>query len=391
MKNRIALFSVGFRPFFLATSVFAILAMTAWVAVFLFSMQLSAFKYYPMMIWHAHEMVFAYSMAVVAGFLLTAIKNWTGIQTVNGTKLMFLVGIWIIGRITPFVIDTPWIIALLDIAFLPLLAYFIAIPLIKAGNKRNYFMIVLILIFAILNILVHLELLGLKNIGVLNNFANHAIKTAFYLLIALIIIMAGRVFPMFSQNGVANKYQAQKHPLIEKLIMPSYLLFMLSIIYIRIPLLIFLSSIFAAIIHAVRLRGWYNKQIWQVPLVWALHVGYLFLIIGFIMSAVSAYDASFYFIALHAFSVGTLSMITLAMMARVGLGHTGRNIGFPPKLISKAFLFMLSATIIRTIVPIFVHGIYQWTIIISGILWIVAFLLYVISYAKFLTLVRADA
>ena len=167
-----ALFSLGFRPFFLGASIFACLATFAWVAVFLFSIQLSAFSYYPMTIWHAHEMIFGYSMAVLAGFLLTAIMNWTGLQTVNGTKLMALVSVWVLGRLIPFVTDIAWLIAFIDSLFLPLLAYFVALPLMKVGNKRNYFMIGLISIFAILNLLVHAELLGF-----ITNVSNEALKT----------------------------------------------------------------------------------------------------------------------------------------------------------------------------------------------------------------------
>ncbi|MBL4661486.1 MAG: NnrS family protein [Alcanivoracaceae bacterium] len=385
MKNKAALFSLGFRPFFLVATVFAFFAMFAWVAVYLFSIQLSSFSYFPMIIWHAHEMVFAYSMAVVAGFLLTAIKNWTGKQTVNGFGLMLLVTIWIVGRVAPFMTNIPWLIAVLEMLFLPVLAIFIAIPLVRVRNKRNYLMIALVLIMAALNLLVHLDMLG-----VLVNMANLAIKTAFYLIIALIIIMAGRVFPMFSQNGVANKYQVRKYSFIEKLVLPSYLFFMLSIVFMGVPELILLSSLIAAVIHAVRLKGWYNHQIWQVPLVWILHVGYLFLIIGFIMSAISVYKPSLYFMALHSFSIGTLGVVTIAMMARVSIGHTGRNLMFPPKIIKPIFLLMIAAVITRSIMPLFVSGIYKWTIIASGLMWSLAFLLFALSYVSIWIKPRID-
>lgn len=385
MKANNALFSLGFRPFFLVASIFALLAMVAWVCVFLFSVQLSAFGYYPMTIWHAHEMIFGYSMAVVAGFLLTAIKNWTGVQTVNGTKLLVLVSLWIMGRIVPFVTDMGWIIALADLMFLPALAYFIALPLIQVGNKRNYFMIGLITIFGILNMLVHAELLG-----IITYVSNYALKTSLYLIIALIIVMAGRVFPMFSQNGVPVKYQVQRYPLIEKLLMPSYFLFMLSVVFVKVPLIVLITSLLVAVVHSIRLKGWYNQQIWQVPLVWVLHVGYMFLIVGFVMSAVSAYKPSLYFLAMHAFSVGVLGIITVGMMARVSLGHTGRDLRFPPKTVKFIFIFMALAAIVRVIVPILLPDYYQWTIIISGLFCSLAFLLFVISYTGFFIKPRAD-
>lgn len=354
--------------------------------MFLFNLQLSAFDYYPMIIWHAHEMIFAYSMAVIAGFLLTAIKNWTGIQTVNGVKLMLLVGLWLLGRVIPFIIDNGYIIAVIDVLFLPVLAIFVALPLLQVSNKRNYFIILLIGIFTVLNSLLHLELLGF-----ISGFSTIVLKTALYLIIALVIVMAGRVFPMFSQNGVMQRYQVKKYVLIEKLAIPSYLLFMLAIVFMDNKHVILVTSILAAVIHAVRLKGWYNHQIWQVPLVWVLHLGYLFLIVGFIMTALSAYQPSYYFLALHAFSIGVIGIVTIGMMARVSIGHTGRNLRFPPKTIKYSFILILMATLTRVLLPLIVPSIYQWTIIISGLLWSLAFLLFVFSYARILTSPRGDA
>jgi len=386
MKTNNALFSLGFRPFFLVASIFAFLSILIWVIVLFFSVNISAFNYYPATIWHAHEMIFGYLMAVISGFLLTAIKNWTGIQTINGTKLLLLVSLWIVGRIAPFMTDINWLIAIGDMLFLPVLAYFVALPLIQASNKRNYFIIGLIIIFGLLNMLIHSELLGLAT-----NVSNYALKIGLYLIIALIIIMAGRVLPMFSQNGVTIKYQVKKYPFVEKLVIPSYILFMISVIFIKIPMVVFIASLLTAMIHSMRLKGWYNSQIWQVPLVWVLHVGYLFLIVGFIMSAISAFKPSLYFLAMHAFSVGTVGIITSGMMARVSIGHTGRNLKHPPKTVYSIFLFLTLAAIVRSLLPIIFPSFYQWTILVSGLLWALAFLLFVISYAGFLIKPRADS
>jgi uncharacterized protein involved in response to NO len=383
--NKTALFSLAFRPFFLLATVFACVLMLGWVWVYLFSSQLSSFSYYPMTVWHAHEMIFAYSMAVVAGFLLTAIKNWTGIQTVNGTKLMLLTVIWVLARIAPFIITVPWLIALIDLLFLPILAVFVAIPLVRAGNRRNYFMIALVLIMAVLNLLLHLDLLG-----VTSNLAISALGTAFYLLIALIIVMAARVVPMFSQNGVANRYQVNRYVLIEKLAMPSYFIFMLAVVFVRIAPVTMVAGLLVAVIHAIRLKGWYNRQIWQVPLVWVLHVGYLFLIVGFLMTAISAYIPMLHYMALHVFSIGTLGLITVGMMARVSIGHTGRNLRQPPKSISSIFLLLIAAVITRSLLPIFVPQFYHWAIIISGLMWALAFVLFVVAYLQILIKPRVD-
>ncbi len=379
-------FSIGFRPFFLIATLFSAILLGLWVFFYATHTPLASFDYYYSSItWHAHEMIFGYGMAVVAGFLLTAIRNWTRIQTVSGTGLMLLVVAWILGRVAPFVLNQSWLIAVVDMLFLPLLAVFVAIPLVKAGNKRNYFMVGMIVLMSVLNLLVHLD-----KLGVVQNTAAIAYKTAFYIIIALIIAMAGRVFPMFSQNGVPVRYQVVKYPLVEKFALPSYFVFMVSFLFIGLPLLTALTAIIAAALHSIRLKGWYNKQIWQVPLVWVLHVGYLFLIVGLVMTAISQYKPSLYFLALHAFSIGMLGIVTIGMMARVSIGHTGRDLRFPPKLIKPAFLLLVLATLVRVFVPLIVPSAYQLTIIVSGSLWVVAFGLFVLSYAKILISPRVD-
>lgn len=387
MKNQPALFSLGFRPFFFIASIFATVAMLAWVLVYYLPLQLKAFDYYPSTIWHAHEMVFGYGMAVVAGFLLTAIKNWTGVQTVNGNKLMLLVMVWVVGRIAPFIFasSSPWLVALLDSLFLPLLALFVALPLIKVGNKRNYFMIVLVLVLAVLNILLHLELLS-----ILNNFSRHVLSLAFYLIIALIIVMAGRVFPMFSQNGLPNRYQVIKYEWVEKLALPSYLVFVLILLFVRMPMLVLISGLITACLHLIRLKGWYNNQVWQVPLVWILHIGYLFLVVGLVLSAIGAYIPSLYFVALHAFSVGTLGIVTIGMMARVSIGHTGRDLSNPPKSLKYIFWMVVSSALIRVFIPLLLPEMYRWVIVVSGSLWVLSFGLFVMIYTTMWIKPRID-
>jgi uncharacterized protein involved in response to NO len=385
MKITNALFTVGFRPFFLGASLFSMLALSAWVSVYLFNIQLTAFSYYPATIWHAHEMIFGYSMAIIAGFILTAVKNWTGIQTVNGTKLSALFGLWVMARIAPFVFASGWVIAIIDALFLPVLAIFIALPLLKAGNKRNYFVVMLIVVFSLLNMAVHLELLGLYT-GVMSL----VLKFALYLIIALVIIMAGRVLPMFSQNGVEKRYVVTSYLLVEKLALPSYILFMLVMVFIDNSYVILLSSIFVTLVHALRLMGWYNSQIFRVPLVWVLHLSYLFLIVGFLISAFSAFYPALYFLALHAFSMGVIGTVTVGMMSRVSIGHTGGNLKKPPKTVKYIFILMVLATLTRVLVPIIIPSVYLETIILSGAMWSLAYLLFVFSYTRILISPRAD-
>lgn len=378
--------SIGFRPFFLLSSLFSCIAILLWVDSYQYHF-LPIITEYPLLHteFHIHEMIFGYSMAVVAGFLLTAIKNWTKIDTISGYKLAILAITWIAGRIAPYLLNDYSIIIMIDMLFLPLLTIFVAKPLINSKNSRNYFIILIVLSLAVLNGLFHA---GLFTGG--RSFSYLASNSAFYIIIGLIVLMAGRVFPMFSQNGVANSYQVKKYNFIEKYALVSYIVFAISILTPRSDLFIIIASITAAIIHMIRLIGWYNNQIWKVPLVWVLHVGYLFLIIGFVMTAISVYKPQFAILTLHVFSIGVLGVITVGMMARVSLGHTGRDLRSPPKILILVFLLMIISAITRVFLPIFMPTFYS-AITVSGLLWALAFLIFTISYAKILLSPRVDA
>lgn len=374
------LFDLGFRPFFLAASIFSVLLVAIWSSLYFFPKPVIAFNYYPSQIWHAHEMIFGYSIAIIAGFLLTAIANWTGQRTVNGLQLAVIVMVWALARILPLIAGVPgWLIAAIDVLFLPALMFYVAKPLLVTANRRNYFIIAMLGFFAVLNILLHLHLLGVIQINM-----SQLLQLALYMIITLITVMAGRVFPMFSQNGVKVKYQAKKFPLIEQVAIPSVILFMVvNVIFLQ-PLVLLISGLLVALIHLIRLIGWYNQQIWRVPLVWVLHVGYLFLVVGFVMSALTGYYPVLKYLAMHTFTIGTIGLLTLGMIARVSLGHTGRNINKPPKTVTFAFMCLILSAIVRIVSPMVFPEIYAQSIALSGILWVIAFILFLSSYTKYL-------
>ncbi len=281
----LALWQLGFRPCFLLANVHAFVVMALWLLIQQ-GIQLPGLNYYGASYWHAHEMIFAYTMMVIAGFLLTAIKNWTGIQTAQGGRLQLLVGSWVVARLLIFIPHIPSpVVALVDMCFPLLLVFFVAQPLLAAGNKRNYMMIVIVSVFALLN--------GLFHYAVINEsplLASRVLLLGLMLILLLITVMSGRVFPMFSQNGVAQPYQAKIYPNLE--ISLPIMMILLAIIWVFLPqqkwLLLAVSSI-NVVLHGWRLIGWYDSQIWQKPLVWVLHVGYAFLVIGFVFVAASAY------------------------------------------------------------------------------------------------------
>ncbi len=375
-----AFWQLGFRPFFCCASVYALLVMPLWLAV-LQGVTFSGLQHYGQQLWHVHEMVFGYALAVIAGFLLTAIKNWTGIQTARMGHLKLLFGLWLLGRLMPFIPQLPaWVLAVCDSLFALALLWYVATPLIQARNRRNHKMIFMIAVLAGLNVFIQTALL-LK----LPHWAMQANLLAMFLVLLLVAVMAGRVFPMFSQNGVAVKYQAKVYPLIEKAWPLAYIPLVIMLCFFRGaawsngPIL--LLSLLNAILHSVRLVGWYDPQIWYKPLVWVLHVGYGFFVFGFMASAFAVAKPAVYSLALHCFTIGALGLITLGMMARVSLGHTGRNLHQPPGFLFWCFWGLVVATLSRVLLPLTGLMPYAWTLGASVVFWVLAFAAFVVHYA----------
>ncbi len=347
----------------------------------------SGLSYYTPNLWHAHEMIFAYTMAIIGGFLLTAIPNWTRLPTSTPFTLAILSLLWLVGRLVAFIPGfTDWMIALADSLYLPMLAVMISRPLIKSGNKRNYFMIGLVSLFAIINIASHL--------AILNNdyaLARSLYNFTFYWVLLLIVIMAGRVFPMFSQNGVPERYVAGRYTLVEQLIPPLMIAWIFAISFGYAYTWVWGTLTVANIVlHTIRLYGWYNKQIWLKPLVWVLHIGYLMLIIGFIMQLWLIIEPGDYYLTLHVFSIGCLGIITIGMMTRVSYGHSGRNLNNPPKLLGPIFGLLILSVVIRSILPLVGIVSHFNGMLIGGCLWILAFLLFFFRYLPVWFKPRAD-
>ncbi|HEB55699.1 MAG TPA: NnrS family protein [Gammaproteobacteria bacterium] len=378
-----ALFALGFRPFFLAAGLSSLLLMLFWLSVL--GGVTTASIYYPGIYWHSHEMLFGFVAAVAAGFLLTAVRNWTGIQTLRHTPLALLTLLWLLGRLAPLaVFQLPgWLIALLDLSFLPAVAVGIAIPILAKAQKSNYIFFILLLLMTVANLLTHLQYLGLTD-----DTANRGISLMLYLVVALIMVMGGRVIPFFSERGVPG-LQAQSWPLIEKL--APYSIAAVALLASILPDSIVLSpvALLAAVVHGVRLYGWYDKKIGAVPMVWILQLGYLWLVIGLLLLALVPVDLILREFAVHALTVGGVGLITLGMMARVALGHSGREIA-ASRTIFWAFVLVSLAPLFRVLLPLLMPDWYLQSLILSGSLWCAAFLLFNMVYLPILIRPRVD-
>jgi len=363
-----SLFTLGFRPFFLLASIFSLLIISLSLVQFSGGIKLSS--YYTLIDWHAHEMLFGYTVAVIAGFLFTAVGNWTGIKIISGWQLILASFVFVVGRLSPLVNDLPhWFIALSDLAFIPLLALIISVPIIRAKQWSNFVFVPLLLSMALANLCVHLSLLGV--IYLPNMMGN---QVMLYLVVILIVIMSGRVIPFFTERGIKG-VKTKKWNWIERLSLLSIILLVVSDIVLDDKTITAYVAFLAALVHGIRLFGWYSNNIWQVPLVWILHIAYSWFIVGFIIQSIAIFNINESQLAYHALTVGGIGIMTLGMMTRVSLGHTGREMKINNWLLIS-FMLINIAVVIRVIVPLLFQGDYLLLIQIAGGLWIVSFLIF---------------
>jgi uncharacterized protein involved in response to NO len=379
----LVVFNLGFRPFFLLSGVFAVILMALWVPAFTGGRALST--YYGQIGWHSHEMIFGYTVGVIAGFLLTSVRNWTGRPTATGASLAALIALWLLGRILPFFSATmpAWSISIVDVAFLPALIASIAVPLVRHGEQRNLLFLPLMLGFFVANLLVHLEVLGL-----VPGVARHGIFFGLYLVILLIVIMGGRVIPFFTERALSGVV-IKRRPLIEWLAPLTVIAFMVAELLFPNSRLAGALAGLAGIINGVRIISWYSHRYWQVPLLWVLHLGYGWIVVGFLLRAAASLEMIPAQFTIHAFTVGGIGVLTIGMMARVSLGHTGRPLKVESSMV-VAFILINVAAVLRGLLPSIFPLWFSQLVFLSGIMWIAAFLMFAIVYAPILSQPRID-
>jgi len=377
---------LGFRPFFLAASAFGVIAMLVWLSVFgrYITLPLSGI---PAIAWHGHEMIFGYSMAVIAGFLLTAVRNWTGIATVRGMPLLLLVLCWLLARL---------LLALGDAAFIPYAAAFdllfnlgflvaIAIPVTRARNWSQVGILLKIVLMAGSNLLFYLGAGGVLKSGIIIG-----LYSGLYLVLALILMLSRRVLPFFIERGVGYAVQLTNRKWLDISSVVLFLAFWLADIFRPNGLLVSLLAVVLLVLHGMRIIGWYTPGIWKKPLLWSVYLGYASIIAGFALkAAVYLFNLSPY-LALHAFAAGGVGLITAGMMARIALGHTGRDVGAPPSVLTPIFLLLIAAALVRVALPIVDVVHYRLWVTLSQGLWIVAFTWLTVRYLPILIRPRID-
>jgi uncharacterized protein involved in response to NO len=384
-SSNFALFNLGFRPFFLGASIFSVVSVLLWMGVFVFQLPLQ-FKEINMTQWHAHEMVYGYSLAVISGFLLTAVKNWTGEQTLHGLGLLGLFLLWVIARIL-FLFGTSFIFiaAAFDMLFMLSLISALASPIIKVRQWKQLAILTKIVLLTIGNGLFYLGAAGLIERGIY-----WGIYGGLLMIIALILTLGRRVIPLFIEGGVGYPVQLVNHKWIDRSSLVLLLAFFIFFVFVGNRQISVAISLALFVITTIRLYGWHTPGIWKKPLLWSLFISFIFIDAGFLLFAMSELLVIPTMLAFHAFSYGGIGIVTLGMMSRVSLGHTGRNIQSPPRILTLSFILLLVGGVCRVFLPIVDMNHYVTWILLSQILWVVAYLIFVIAYAHILIKPRID-
>lgn len=382
---KMALWNLGFRPFFLGAAIFAIVSMTFWMGVYVLQLPLPITRISTFQ-WHAHEMIYGFAMAVIAGFLLTAVKNWTGVQTLYGSGLLGLFALWALPRIL-FLFGTSWIFlaGFFDLLFALGLIVSILYPIVKVKQWRQLGIIVILVLLASANGCFYLGAAGL-----IENGAFFSIHGGLFLIVGLILVIGRRVIPFFIEAGVGYRVKLFNSKWLDLAIILLYIAFLIAEVVVRNPWVVALTALGLLIANSARMVGWHTWGIWKKPLLWSLFIAFIWINLGFLLLAVNVFLNLPNIVVIHAFSVGGIGVVILSMIARVTLGHTGRNVQNPPKAVAIALVVLIVGAIFRVIAPLIFESQYVVWVATSQILWIVAFLIFIITYFPMLVQPRID-
>jgi uncharacterized protein involved in response to NO len=377
--RRLALWDLGFRPFYLLAALFAALSVPLW------ALQFSGVIAQPWLrgpLWHGHEMVFGYTLAIVVGFLFTAGRNWSGQATPTGPALMMLAALWVAGRVlvlTPFGVAA----AAANVAFALLAAWGLWRALRAGGNRRNYFFVGLLLALAGAAAVLHLGQLQWLSLP-----TEFGLPVALDVVLFIIAVMAGRVVPMFTNNGAPGA-RARREPRLETVALASVLALLVAdaLGLQGLPLAALLSL--AAAAHAARWCLWQPWKTLRQPLVWVLHAAYFWLPLHLGLRAAAALGWVAAGPATHALTVGLIGTLTLGMITRTALGHTGRPLR-AGSIETTAYLAMLGAAVVRVGLPLLDAAWLLPSVGLSAALWSLAFVLYLVRYTPMLLWPRVD-
>jgi|SRR5471030_78153 len=376
---RVALLQLGFRPFYLLGALFALLSVPLWLARYV-----GGWDGLPQagMLWHMHEMVFGFAVAIVVGFLFTAARNWTGLWTPRGAHLGLVAALWIAGR-AAMLLAPPLPAAVADLLFLPAAIAPLYRAMTRSGNRRNLPLLGLLALLWTADAGFHAAVLGWVHWP-----AGRAVEAALLVLTTLSTVMGGRVIPGFTAN-MAPGSKPLTRPMLDRagiaLIGAASLAWLADAPG---PLTAALS-VLAATVHLWRLAGWAPRRTTPYPLLWILHLAYAWIGIGILMLGASAVGLGSESSALHALAVGAMSSLILGMITRTALGHTGRPVR--AGLGERAIFCLISAAALTRVGANLAPGhCFNALLVAAGACWSLAFLIYLIVYSPYLCRARLD-
>ncbi|MCJ8202822.1 NnrS family protein [Pseudomonas sp. RGM2987] len=378
------LWRLAFRPFFLAGCVLALLAVPLWLAVF--SGQLSAWQ--PAggwLAWHRHELLFGFGLAIVAGFLLTAVQTWTGTPGLSGKRLTALAALWLGARLA-WLVDAPWpLLVSLELGFALAVAALMGVALWRVRQKRNYPIVLVLLLLAAADAL---SVYGLVQHN--EGLQRQSVLTGLWLVAAMMGLIGGRVIPFFTQRGLGRVQGVAAWPWLDRLLLVGAAL--VALLYacgVALTINLGCGLLFTALAagHGIRLVRWHDRDLWRVPLLWSLHLAYAWLALACLGMALWHFGVPVNpSLAVHSLTIGAMAGLILAMIARVSLGHTGRPLE-PPAGMTLAFILLNLACLSRVLLVLLFPLAGLW---LAGVCWTLAFGLYAWRYGPMLLQARVD-
>lgn len=375
-----ALWRLGFRPFYLAAAVFAALSVPLW------ALQFAGWLPRPVVpgaLWHAHEMLFGFALAVIVGFLFTAGRNWSNQPTPSGARLGALVTWWALARLlafTPF----PLLAGVLSASFAWAAALALAVPFWAARNRRNYFFVALLVGLGGADLAFTLAMTGRIALS-----PAVAIRIGLDLVLFIMAVMAGRVVPMFTNNGVSGA-RATRQPRIEQLALGSLLALPVLDLWPGAPVpLVVAVLLVGGVAHTLRWWRWQPWTTWRTPLVWVLHLAYAWVPVHLLLRAAAAAGWVAPSVATHALTVGAVGGLVIGMITRTARGHTGRPLQADRREV-VAYTLVAAAAAVRTLGPLWWPAQLVAAVLVAAVLWSAAFGLYAVVYWPVLSRPRLD-
>ena len=382
-----AVLSIGLRPFFLLAALSAPAFVAVWLLGFAGFLPLDGAA--SPVSWHAHEMLFGFAGAAIGGFMLTAIPNWTGARPVAGWALAGLAALWIAGRIASLPGLTGSLpAAVVDLAFFPVLGAAVAVPLVRAGKARNTAFLVLLLLLTAANLLFRLDWLGIGP-----GLDQSGIALAIGVVLTMTAVIGGRIIPAFTRNALRPRGRDGGIGAPRAVEIAA-----IGLTVAMIPVDLALPgsawagalALAAAAAHGVRLACWGGARTLHAPILWILHLGYLWIPVGLALKGAALLGGLPFAAAwIHALTAGAFATMILAVMSRASLGHTGRALVTPPATVAAYAALTLAATA-RVATPVLPGSLQLAALAAAGLLWALAFLLFLMDYAPILLRPRAD-